>query len=167
LSGYRRRKGVDVLPDLLSGAHIQDNASVRKVCQWKWKCHCCLGQGHSRRRTPLRCGCLDPELGDRPAGQSHAGHRRSPYLFRFTTSTFRRQAALMIGRDAHGRGDLPLNASSAMSGGGSPQVRRVHRQSRCYELRELCPCGSRLPTAVGVLRPRRSRSMVNASRGKS
>jgi hypothetical protein len=42
LSGYRRRKGVDVLPDLLSGAHTQDNASVRKVCQWK--CHRCLGK---------------------------------------------------------------------------------------------------------------------------
>jgi hypothetical protein len=35
--------------------------------------------------------------------------------FRFTTSTLRRQAALMMGRDAHWRGDLPLNASSAMS----------------------------------------------------
>jgi hypothetical protein len=35
--------------------------------------------------------------------------------FWFTTSTLRRQAALM-GRDAHWRGDLPLNASSAMSG---------------------------------------------------
>jgi hypothetical protein len=49
LSGYRRRKGVDVLPDLLSGAHTQDNASDRKVCQWK--CHRCLGQGHSHKRT--------------------------------------------------------------------------------------------------------------------
>jgi hypothetical protein len=68
----------------------------------------------------------------------HIQARRSAYLFRFTTSTLRRQAALMMGRDAHGRGDLPLNASSAMSGVDPPQVRRINIDSLVVTSRGSC-----------------------------
>jgi hypothetical protein len=80
--------------------------------------------------------------------------------------TLQRQVALMRGRDAYGRGDLRLSTSSAMSVGGSPQVRCVPSTVSLLRAEEAVPLASRLPTAA-VRRPRRSRSMVNASRGKS
>jgi hypothetical protein len=118
------------------------------------------GPQASQRRTGSVCHKPTVQRDDHM--QATADRR---ICFRFTTSTLRRQPALMMGRDAHGRGDLPLNARSAMSGVDRLRFDVSHRRSRCYEPTELCSCGSRLPTAVGV--PRRSRSMVNASRGKS
>jgi hypothetical protein len=115
-------------------------------------------------RHPMR------PIGDRhrPAGRSHAGHRRSPYLFRFTTSTDTSKAS--SADDGSGRVRAKRSSSQRQFGdvcGWIASGSTCHIDGLVVRAEGVVLLASRLPTAVAVRRSRRSRSMVNASRGKS